>query len=207
MIPLPNNCKCSQLSVFPEDWDKAKANMSLYWYIVYRFYSENGEVKQVMIKGMNGLKKWLERKKETERLLASERKKLENGYNLFLKGKLERSKKGSFGSTSSLKDSFLLSLRWIQQWMEPEEYAHVYFCVNDAIKFGKIENLNIETVTFKTVTEIIENIRMSPMDIGQPRRWSSKIYNYYRLNLSHCFSILALVEKIDGNPVGEVKVL
>lgn len=39
MITLPNSCTCSNLSVFPKNWQSKNAKVNKDWYIMYRFYA------------------------------------------------------------------------------------------------------------------------------------------------------------------------
>ena len=56
MISLPNNCRCSELAVYPKNWKSQRAKTSLNWYISYRFYQPGSKAKQVILKKMNEFK-------------------------------------------------------------------------------------------------------------------------------------------------------
>ncbi len=38
MISLPNGCHCSEMTVFPKNWDKPGSSVKKDWYLSYRFY-------------------------------------------------------------------------------------------------------------------------------------------------------------------------
>jgi len=62
MITLPNNCKCSSLTIFLKNWYTKQAKTHIDWNITYRFYDRGfPKPKQAMIKGMNHLKDLLDR--------------------------------------------------------------------------------------------------------------------------------------------------
>jgi len=59
MIDLPNNCRYSELVVYPKNWTTVNAKTNIRWTITYRFYhplykDQYPKGKQVQVKGMIG---------------------------------------------------------------------------------------------------------------------------------------------------------
>src|SRR5664279_4811998 len=74
MIDLPNNCRCSELVVYPKNWKTVAAKTNIRWTITYRFYDpafmhKYPKGKQVQVKGMNGTTVLRDRRKQTQDLL------------------------------------------------------------------------------------------------------------------------------------------
>lgn len=70
MIKLPNNCRIGNISVFPKNWDKPKADIKLEWRINYRFFDDaSGKKKQIKKMGMNDLHTLKERQAATKSLI------------------------------------------------------------------------------------------------------------------------------------------
>lgn len=73
MISLPNGCYCSDLAVFPKNWNTKKASLAKDWYIHYRFYDPKfPKPKQRIIKGINQFKTLPERQQATRSFLQDE---------------------------------------------------------------------------------------------------------------------------------------
>lgn len=85
MLPLPNGCSCSKISVHPKNWKSGNPSLQQDWYIHYRFYDPAMDrPKQVIIKGMNSFKDLTSRRSATQTLLDHETDLLINqGYNPF----------------------------------------------------------------------------------------------------------------------------
>ncbi|RYY48067.1 MAG: site-specific integrase, partial [Chitinophagaceae bacterium] len=89
MITLPEGCYCSDLSVFPKDWQKSGASIAHDWYIHYRYYDPTvldakGKIKpkMIIIKGMNSFKTLGERRESVAGLIKQELSMLrDEGYN------------------------------------------------------------------------------------------------------------------------------
>src|SRR5699024_2804238 len=90
-ILLPNGCSCSQISVFPKNWNTKKASIKRDWYLHYRFYDPNFEKpKQRSIRGMNEFKTREGRQEATRSLIENELRLLkELQYNPITGFKLE----------------------------------------------------------------------------------------------------------------------
>lgn len=96
MISLPNDCRCSDLHVFPPNWKEKKAPIKKNWRIEYRFYDPlykdrwpNGYPK-VIKKGINNLKTREERQAFIKKRLEEEENRLKSGYNPILEQKGEQ---------------------------------------------------------------------------------------------------------------------
>lgn len=85
MIYLPNNCRCSNLTVFPKNWDLKGASCDVDWYISYRFYdptvlTPEGKIKPKLciIKRMNAYRTVSERRDAVRTLIKNELNNLQN---------------------------------------------------------------------------------------------------------------------------------
>ena len=84
MIKLPNDCRCSNLSVFPKNWQSHNPKTNIDWYISYRFYDPRHEKpRQIVIKRMNKYKTVSDRQNDVVEILKEEMEKLSKGFNPF----------------------------------------------------------------------------------------------------------------------------
>lgn len=87
MISLLNGCRRTELKVYPANWSTKKASTRKNWYIWYRFHdpayvTEFPKGKLVSQRGMNGLKDLAARQMVTTKMIAEEKRLLdEKGYN------------------------------------------------------------------------------------------------------------------------------
>jgi integrase len=81
MILLPNGCKCGKMSVFPKNWNTRDADLSITWYIKYRFYSPAKKPYPVVIKGFAQYETLADRRQAVKEMIAGEKEQLQNGYN------------------------------------------------------------------------------------------------------------------------------
>jgi hypothetical protein len=96
MITLPNGCSCSELSIFPKNWNTPNGNTSIDWRIQYYFYDPRFKEepkfkygKLCIVKGMNRYKSRQDRCQATKELLAAELRLLkEEQYNPITKIKV-----------------------------------------------------------------------------------------------------------------------
>lgn len=89
---LKNNCRASQPSVFPKNWQTGGTELlTIKWYITYRFYDDNlGLDKKVMIRDFNNVHTLKERRASVEDELIALRKALADGFNPFNRKKEDR---------------------------------------------------------------------------------------------------------------------
>ena len=92
MLQLPNGCTCSELSVYPNNWDKSGASVKKDWYIQYYFYdpSFKDTKKYPLLKivkgGINTFKTLAERRRAVSIVMEEHKYLLEHlGYNPILK--------------------------------------------------------------------------------------------------------------------------
>jgi hypothetical protein len=87
MLQLPNSCRCSKLSVHPQNWKSSTAKTTTKWYISFRFHdprfrNDNPTGKLIRLKGMNVTKNLSERQGITQMTIDKMLKLLtEDGYN------------------------------------------------------------------------------------------------------------------------------
>ncbi|MFL5742364.1 MAG: hypothetical protein ACJ75B_19230 [Flavisolibacter sp.] len=74
MITLPNDCRCSEISVCPSNWNRKGASIAKNWRIHYRFYDPSqSKPFQVTIKsGINRIKNLDERRYLVKELIDNE---------------------------------------------------------------------------------------------------------------------------------------
>ena len=83
MIKLPFECYCTELKVYPKNWQLQKASTKKSWYVYYRFYDPNFRDnpkfkygKLVAIKRMNQYTAIQERQANTQLIIEQELERL-----------------------------------------------------------------------------------------------------------------------------------
>lgn len=197
MINLPNGCTCSNLSVYPKNWNSKSAKVSFDWYIKYRFYDfKHEKPKQVIVKGMNQFKTLLERQNATKNALSVEMDKLiKEGYNPFPKAQIS----SIDNSIITLETSVLDALLSVNEKVEvstrtKQDLKFMLSTVGKAIKSLALIKYPISQVSRKTIKMILEAASNSP-----------DRFNKNRSYLMILFSELCELELVETNPVRDIK--
>lgn len=194
MPKLPNGCMCSELAVFPSNWKEEKAPMERPWYISYRFYDANNNVKQVALRGMNHLADWQARRNLTDFILDEEKERLRKGFN-----PITREFASDINLELSPDTSLIPALEYAYKKLKCAK--HTLDCVksmlNVATKAAK--QLNIYTLAVgetkrRHIVRLLEQCSTN-------NNLSPSSYNHYRSYLMMMFKVLVKIEAIETNPV------
>jgi len=208
MRTLPNGCWCSELNVFPNNWDKAGASIKNSWRIEYYFhdpaYQDDPKLKYgklVIVKRMNSRKfKTLEERRVITKILLKEIRKMleENGYNPITKKFAAELTNGDIEPTTN--------------------FIRACEMAKDKLKCSATTKLNIKSC-LKFIEKSAINLNLHGLQISQVRRkhisnilnncsrakeyWSPHLYNHYRTYLMMVFKKLVELEAVESNPVDE----
>ena len=206
MLQLRNGCTCSDLSVYPPNWDKAGASTKKDWYIQYYFFDpvfkEKYPYGSLRIKkgGINKFKTLEERRSGIKILKEELLFALQNeGYNPITK-------------TTSVP---------LNSDIEPNTpLSQAIVFAQSKIKVGSQTALDIRSV-IKYTQDAAKNLRLNILPVSQIKKkhiklmldnlgtfkekWSSNQYNYYRAHLMMLFNILMEYDATDVNPVLGIK--
>jgi integrase len=209
MLPLPNNCRAGNFSVFPNNWKSSTANPRLKWRITFWFYDDNlKEKKQVRTKAMNKFSKLSDKQDCTKWWLEEYEKRMKEGFNFFNKEFVEEKE-------ISESTGLLSALNYAFEHVELNERTRIdvknsFKYIAIAIRKLRFENLAISKVKPKHIKFILDGcgeIKTYTDGKGQvkPRAWGSYQFNRYRTYLSLLIGYLIDQFVIDSNPVRDVK--
>jgi integrase len=202
MISLPNNCRCSELSIFPKNWKEPRASVKKPWYITYRFYDAENNVKQVHIRGMNGFKSPQERKAATQSLIDTTLELLEKeGYNPIL----DRCVAPVDDKDLSAKTPIIKALNKACETIKVQKKTRidiegVVSHVCKAVKELGLDKLQIGEVRKKHIKFILLACEK------QNKKWSANLFNHYRKYLSILFTELKEFEAVEEHPIKDIAV-
>lgn len=209
MIQLPHGCYCSDFNVFPNNWEKAGANIEKAWRFEYYFHDPSFRDdpkykygKLVIVKGgMNRFKTLSERREAIKRLMAYELNLLKiEGYNPITRNRLP------VISTESNMDentSFLVALKIAMNRLKIEK--HTLEDIRSVLRY--VEKAAIQlNYTLLPIGEVKrKHIRILLDQCAQVKeRWTANTFNQYRKYLSILFKELVELEAIEFNPVKEI---
>jgi integrase len=206
MLPLPNGCSCSELKVFPKNWQSSKANVSLIWYIHYRFYDPRfakdlkikGK-KQKVIKGMNQFSTLRARQDATRALLNQEKMLLEQEmYNPITESTqaLLNDEVGMIKPATTLIDALVAVQGLLKK--EKSTMRDIGTTVRGVTKSLLALNLSDEPIS-KIGSKHIKAI-LHQCSKTNPN-WSANRFNSYRSYLMIIFNELVELQAISVNPV------
>jgi integrase len=186
MIPLPNGCSRSEFITYPSNWKQSSADISLTWYIKYRFYEHGFPPIQKVIKGnMNKFKTLRHKQQAMRALLEDADRVLKGGYNPGTNTLPDdEQKEENLSTTEALK------------------FAYQKIFVSDRTKTDIFNMLKlvpeirtpIKEFTRKNVKRLLEKISNTP-----------DRYNKNRTSLMILYSELVEDEIVDVNPLWDIK--
>ncbi|MEI9911741.1 MAG: hypothetical protein WDO71_20090 [Bacteroidota bacterium] len=197
MVNLPNGCSCSNLSVYPKNWQSKTAKVSFDWYIMYRFYDPKFQKpKQVMVKGMNQFKILPERQKATKNALSSEMDKLlKDGYNPLIKSQIASDEKAIINPQTPIMEALFSVYEKVEvSARTKKDLKFMLSTVGSAIKSLGLIKYPISQVSRKTIKMILEAASNSP-----------DRFNKNRSYLMILFSEICELELVETNPVRDIK--
>lgn len=197
MQQLPNNCRIGSISVLPENWKSANANINLKWRITYWFYDDNlNHKRKVVIKGMNTRSTLKEKQAAVELAIGDELILLSDGFNR-ITGVYSAVKNPSEISPSTpfipaLKMS-MEKLKTGKQTIDNVRSALTYIeKSSDSLGYSKME---VSKISRKHISLLLENCPKIK------ERWSAHSHNHYRAYIMMLFKKLVELEAVESNPV------
>jgi hypothetical protein len=202
MIQLQDGCFCSEISIYPKNWNKAGASLSKDWYIQYYFHdpackdqSKFKYGKLCIVKGgVNRLKTLPERRQAIQVLIENEYRYLkEQGYNPITKA--TRAIKEEMAGEMNLLDALAYGLNHLaveRHTIEDIKSTLKYF--TEASKILGIDKDPVKGMGRKHILQILDKCAEIK------KRWSANAFNKYRSNLMIVFKILFEREIIEVNP-------
>lgn len=198
MIHLPNNCRCSEPSVFPKDWKNCSIeSLKKTWRIQYYFYDDNlNQKKLIVIKsGINHFKKLQERRKAVKALLENELNMLENeGYNPIKKAFTEfKSDHFELSPNTGVINALKFSMNKIE--CEKQTKRDLKWVVNN-IGSGMNDlkmTLAINEINRRHIKLILNHLELS-----------NNSYNVHLKYLSILFKELVEIEAMDSNFIRDI---
>ena len=205
-MDLPNGCRCSEPKVFPSDWRSKKADLTNPWYISYRFYDANCNVKQVSVRGMNRSSTWKERKLDTEIILQALIADLEKGYNPITNNTVSNSVNDStprITPNSLLTDALFFALESAKNRITRSVYKDTEIVLNYIKDNIDVSGLKVGNTTRKNVIALLNKIGEHKKINSKKKDWSNNNYNHFRKYLGIVFGELVQQEIIISNPVNK----
>jgi integrase len=209
---LMDGCHCTQFAVFPKDWDKPGADVSLSWFIWYRFYDpkfrddpkfKNGKL--CPIKGDINQYNTLAAKRQLVRAT------LEQEYDIIVKqhynpitglfmAPAEPEREDYIIHPDTLLIPALKAAKERIKGVRSTRYdlESVMKGVCTAAKRVRVDNLAIKDIRRRHVLMILTQCSK---DI---KKWSPNRFNKYRSYLLMLFKELLIIEAIEQNPVTDI---
>lgn len=197
MITLPNGCTCSNLSVYPKNWQSKNAKVNNNWYITYRFYDPRyPKPKQVMVKRMNAYKTLTERQEATKNCLKEELDRLVKGIvNPFERVQKAETNMALLTRDTAITDALNFALQKVSvSEITRRDLKYLVQQIEKALKAFNLQSYPISNTSRKVVKQILENVSNTP-----------DRFNKNRSYLMILFSELCEAEAVDNNPVRDIK--
>lgn len=196
MIQLPHGARCSELSVFPKNWNTKDANLNTTWYIKYRFYPAEAEAEQIVIKGFAKYGLLAERRKAITDYLKGIKEDLLAGYD-------PRKGKKCFPDEKEESGKFLTCLQEAYEFKQcgykhKAEIRHALPWIKKAVmRLGF--NMPANAITRKHIRLILEEIgKIKPV-------WTDNQFNVKRKVLYSLFEEMIELEMADNNPALQIR--
>jgi integrase len=202
-MQLPNNCRCSNITVSPKNWNQKGASTDVPWRIYYRFYDPAFEKpKEVIIKsGLNKIKDLQERRTVVKELIKHELYRLKVlGDNPIRKIKFAPV---DVEYEIAPETPFIYALNLAKEKLTVGHRTRVGIKsvitgVEKAARQYRIDQVPISKVTRRHLKIILEQCGKNS------ERWSNVRYNSYRGYLLMLFKELVELEAVNGNPVRDI---
>lgn len=191
---LPENNRCSNITVTPANWNTKKATTDKDWIISYRFYCEEyPKGKLIQFRAPNREKDVKKRQHLTEMLIKYTLDQLYEGMNPVKKSSIEKK------DNTSLSGALYFALDKIK--VLPETKSDIKFTLEKFLKSAKSLELDtdIKEITRKHIRQILDHVaETSP-------KFTDNTFNHYRKYLNILFSELVEFEIVGANPVKDIK--
>ncbi len=222
MKQLPNNCYCSDFSVYPNNWDKAGASTKKDWYIQYYFHdpafknhSRYRYGKLCIVKGnLNRYKLLADRRKYVPVVIQAEEEALGLGYNPitakkknFLAKLLEESTStseakilGGFSSNAPFIETLYYALTKVnckKKYKDDIKSTLKYF--SKAAAQLRFDILPVKEITKKHINLILEECsRIKDY-------WSANLFNRYKDHLGSLYKPLLKFDLVEQSPLHNIE--
>ncbi len=208
MIFLPNNCRCSNLTVHPNNWNTKKASIKIDWYVAYRFYDPKfPKPKQRSIRGMNDFKTLEERQAATRAILNDELDMLQNRAFNPISGYIEeRCDDNRTDIVASTPFIDALQKAFSKMEISPESKTEIErtlkFFAKAALLVRKddLPLIDVKRKDIKAILAACEKIKLV-----EKLSWSNNQFNVYRAHIGMIFSYLNREDVLEYNPVDKIE--
>ena len=200
-LQLPNGCRIGKIGMHPKNWENPDADVSIEWYIHYRFHDPNFVDKYpdgalVKVRGMNYISAQADRRRVIKGLLDNEKKRLLEGYNPILKrivdaNDLEISPDTPF--PNALEKAYQL----LPSSKSKKEVRKALPHIKKALVLLRYSAIPIGQVRRKQVVAILAKISRTKEEQG--KEWGAASYNHYRSYLIMLFKQLDICEAVELN--------
>ena len=207
MLLLPNGCTCSELSIFPKNWDKKGADLKKVWYIQYYFHDPEFKDKfpygclRMVKGGLNRLNTLEDRRKGIQMLRDELLNMLINeGYNPITKQSIAPVIADYEIDPNTL---FIPALKKAAEKLKlvastKSDMNSVIKGISTAANQLRYSTLPICQVRRKHIRSILEHIGTTN------KKFSANRFNKYRSYLMMLFKELVELEATDTNPIREI---
>ena len=208
MLHLPNACYCSELHVYPKNWNSAGASLKKNWYIYYRFHDpafahhpkyKYGYLR--VLKGMNKTATLSDRRFLVARIISHEMYLLKaKGYNPITSTYIE------FSDPNFEVDPQTPFIQALRKALEKTDgvkgtLVDMASVVNGIEKSAiqlHFQDMPIGMISRKYIKVLLEQCGKNN------KRWSGRRHNMYRSYLMKLFKELIQLEAVDNNPVRDI---
>ncbi|GEO08788.1 tyrosine-type recombinase/integrase [Segetibacter aerophilus] len=212
MLRLENNCRVGNFTVFPSNWKTVRANVNLIWKIKFRFYDDNtGQVKQIVVKGMNSYATLKEKRDATQALLENERSLIvDQLYNPITEQFFNREPEAQISTTTEFTKALDFALERVKAGKETmDNLRSIVAYIKKAAEALKYSQLPISAIRIKHLTLLLEKcgeLKKKSIIVVSKRKgktkkgvWTSNTFNQYRAHLGMLFKILKKMEVCEAN--------
>ncbi|HET6255885.1 MAG TPA: hypothetical protein VFE32_17540 [Puia sp.] len=216
---LPNGCHIGKLSVHPLDWDQPTADISIEWYIHYRFHDPRFKGRwpkgyPVKVRNMNTSKILVQRQRITKSLLANENHNLLRGFNPLPVQDSELEISPTTGLEGALKKVFPLVPDSATKKKMVNALPHLQLAITQLryaeLPVSEIEQHHLEKVLIKVGrNKELEYDRLRALPESKkkaiPTQWGAEAFNSYRAYLQILFKQLKKLGATKVKPVDDIE--
>ena len=219
-MSLPNGCRIGKMSVHPLNWADSGADLSIEWYIFYRFHDPHYRNKYPKgypkkVRNMNDIKGIVERRLITRALLENEIRNLRRGYNPILDCIIE-SNELEISPLTGLSSALMRAFKQLDASATKEKMenalVHIHRAVSqlsyDGLPVGEIRQRHLEVLLMKVgknkEAEYELQRQREPENKSIPEKWGPEAFNSYRAYLQILFKQLKKVGATEVKPVDDI---
>lgn len=231
-LQLPNDCHIGKMSVHPANWEDDDADITIEWYIHYRFHDPRYKHKYpkgypAKVRGMNDEKGLRARQASTRLVLKNERDGLLDGYNPILGHKVgdnDLAISPSTGLSTALGSAYNLVESSPTKDKMKNALAHILNAVRDLgyerLSVGDVRQHHLEVVLLgiaqnkekeykaQRASEAVYSKKTRKSRRNKkaiPEKWGPEAFNSYRAYLQMLFKQLKKVGANGVKPVDDIE--